>query len=99
MITKFITIDPAETLLRLDSLAQAFSKILSTKLKPSAVKQEIERLKEATAWVHRITLDLREAFPDAEFGIGSGGGIDFVEWRNYVVRTEMEALNNPTPSI
>lgn len=56
MLTKLAIIDPAETIRRLDTIAEAFRGTLSTKLKDNAVKQEYEKQEEAMRSVLRTTL-------------------------------------------
>ena len=60
MVSKLVYIDPDETSRRLDSIAEAFRKTLSHKLKDTAVKQEIEKQDEANKAVLRVTLLLGE---------------------------------------
>ncbi|MCJ1401202.1 hypothetical protein MMC11_004414 [Xylographa trunciseda] len=62
MLTKLIILDPEETLRRLDSIAQHYQAILSTKLKDNAVKQEVEKAQEANVDVLRVTVRLQTAF-------------------------------------
>ncbi len=60
-----ITIAPDETSRRLDAMATAFRATLSTKLKDTAVKQELEKQAESIKSVLRVTLLLGEKFkPD-----------------------------------
>lgn len=56
MLSKLAIIDPQETVRRLDTIADAFRAVLSTKLKDNAVKQEIEKQEEASRNVLRTTL-------------------------------------------
>jgi cullin-associated NEDD8-dissociated protein 1 len=56
MLSKLIVIDPDETTRRLDTIAECYRKILSTKLKEGAVKQEVEKQDEANKSVLRVTL-------------------------------------------
>ncbi|CCC13902.1 unnamed protein product [Sordaria macrospora k-hell] len=60
MVSKLAYIAPEETIRRLDSIAEAFRKTLSTKLKDTAVKQELEKLAEANRAALRVTLLLGE---------------------------------------
>ncbi|KAK0635807.1 armadillo-type protein [Bombardia bombarda] len=55
MVSKLVYIDADETTRRLDSIADAFRKTLSHKLKDTAVKQEIEKQEEANKAVLRTT--------------------------------------------
>ncbi|ORY71523.1 armadillo-type protein [Pseudomassariella vexata] len=56
MLSKLIVIDPDETTRRLDTIAECYRKILSTKLKEGSVKQEVEKQEEANKSVLRVTL-------------------------------------------
>lgn len=78
MISKLITLNPDETRSRLNSLSHIFRKILSTKLKDNAVKQEIERAQEASLGVIKITRELQKAFPAAE------SLNEYLTWKSYV---------------
>lgn len=60
MLSKLIIIDPDETTRRLDTIAECYRKILSTKLKEGSVKQEVEKQEEANKSVLRITLLLAD---------------------------------------
>ena len=60
MVSKLLYIAPEETTRRLDSIAEAFRKTLSTKLKDTAVKQEIEKQDEANKLVFRTTVLLTD---------------------------------------
>ncbi len=60
MLSKLIVIDPDETTRRLDTIADCYRKILSTKLKEGSVKQEVEKQEEANKSVLRITLLLAD---------------------------------------
>lgn len=55
MLSKLAIIDPQETVRRLDTIADAFRAVLSTKLKDNAVKQELEKQEEASRNVLRTT--------------------------------------------
>ncbi|PGH27648.1 hypothetical protein AJ80_00661 [Polytolypa hystricis UAMH7299] len=78
MITKLITLDSAEIKSRLDALSDPFRAILSFKPKDNAVKQEIEKAREASLGVLKVTRELQKAFPGAE----AGG--EFLAWKVYV---------------
>lgn len=60
MLSKLIVIDSDETTRRLDTIADCYRKILSTKLKEGSVKQEVEKQEEANKSVLRITLLLAD---------------------------------------
>ena len=82
MLTKLVVLDPDETSRRLDVIADCFRSILSTKLKDSAVKQEIEKQDEAIKSVLRVTLMLHSAIPAASSTMGAQGS-QHQTWRTY----------------
>jgi cullin-associated NEDD8-dissociated protein 1 len=85
MVSKLVFIDPEETARRLDSIAEAFRATLSTKLKDTAVKQEIERQDEANKSVLRTSLLLADKLKSALNTTGStanGPGAN-VAWAAY----------------
>jgi cullin-associated NEDD8-dissociated protein 1 len=82
MLTKLVVLDPDETARRLDSIADCFRTILSTKLKDNAVKQEIEKQDEASKSVLRVTLLLHNAIPGAASTMGAAAG-QHQTWRTY----------------
>ncbi|KAI1951384.1 hypothetical protein LOZ12_002517 [Ophidiomyces ophidiicola] len=78
MVSKLITLAPKETEARLNTFCEPFKRILSTKLKESAVKQELEKAQEASLGVVKISRELQMAFPAAET---SG---EFHAWKQYL---------------
>jgi cullin-associated NEDD8-dissociated protein 1 len=82
MLTKLSVLDPDETSRRLDSIADCFRTILSTKLKDNAVKQEVEKQEEAVKSTLRVTLLIHSAIPAANAVIGSQAG-QHQTWRTY----------------
>lgn len=82
MLTKLVVLDADETARRLDSIADCFRTILSTKLKENAVRQEIEKQDEAVRSVLRVTLLFRSAIPAASGSMGAQGGQHQV-WQTY----------------
>jgi len=60
MLGKLIVIDPEEVTRRLDAIAQSYRKVLSTRLKEGAVKQELEKQEEANKSVLRVSVLLAE---------------------------------------
>ncbi|KAB5575574.1 armadillo-type protein [Coniochaeta sp. 2T2.1] len=80
MVSKLVFLDPDETARRLDAIAEAFRATLSTKLKDSAVKQEIEKQEEANKSVLRVTLLLGEKLKAA---LNTTGGAQNQTWTNY----------------
>lgn len=75
MLTKLVTLNVDETSRRLDDVAAAFKVTLSTKLKESAVKQEIEKQDAAVMSVLRVTVLLNEKIP-----VTSQGWRDYWSW-------------------
>ena len=71
MVTKLIVIDPDETARRLDSIAEAYRSVLSTKLKDNAVKQDVEKQDEANKSVLRVTLLLGDKMKSATGNAGA----------------------------
>jgi cullin-associated NEDD8-dissociated protein 1 len=82
MLTKLVVLDTDETARRLDSIADCFRTILSTKLKENAVRQEIEKQDEAVRSVLRVTLLFRSAIPAASGGMGVHGN-QHQTWQSY----------------
>ncbi|KAI0099586.1 TIP120-domain-containing protein [Hypoxylon sp. NC0597] len=74
MLSKLIVIDPEETTRRLDTIAECYRKILSTKLRDGAVKQEVEKQEEAIKSVLRVTLLLVEKTKTTLPGANAGAG-------------------------
>ena len=70
MVAKLATIDPDETVRRLDAIAEAYRAVLSTKLKDGAVKQDVEKHAESVRGVLRVSVVLQE-----KFGGGGGSGV------------------------
>ena len=82
MLTKLIKIDRDETGRRLDAASEGFQGIVVTKLKENAVKQEVERMKEAVNEVLYLTIRLRNEFPEAS--VNAGNNIQGQAWRAYL---------------
>ncbi len=84
MVSKLVVMDPDETTRRLDSIAEAYRAILTTKLKDGAVKQEVEKQAEANKSVLRVTFLLGEKLPIAKAVTSSSAptGINQV-WTSY----------------
>ncbi|TAQ89582.1 hypothetical protein B7494_g2085 [Chlorociboria aeruginascens] len=89
MLTKLVVLDPDETARRLDAIADCFRTVLSTKLKDSAVKQEIEKQDEASKSTLRVTLLLHSAIPAASSTMGAQVGQHQV-WRTYLEWVEKD---------
>ncbi|EGO61691.1 hypothetical protein NEUTE1DRAFT_77832 [Neurospora tetrasperma FGSC 2508] len=110
MVSKLAYIDPEETIRRLDSIAEAFRKTLSTKLKDTAVKQELEKQAEANRAALRVTLLLGEklkAFLSAGGAVGAavpGGSAavagtnqvwhSYWEWASKEYKTQLQILRD-----
>lgn len=65
MLTKLMTLDPDETVRRLDAIAEKFLATVSIKLKENSVKQEVEKKEESIKDVLRATVRLISKFPTA----------------------------------
>ncbi|KAK3326574.1 armadillo-type protein [Apodospora peruviana] len=104
MVSKLVFIDPDETTRRLDSIAEAFRQTLSTKLKDTAVKQELEKQEEANKAALRVTLllgdKLKSALNTTGNSVGSAGtGSNQVwtrywEWVNKDFHTQLKSLRD-----
>ena len=81
MLSKLIVLAPAETLRNLPALGEKFRGVLSQKPKENAVKQEIEKMQEASRGVLKASLDCDRAFPGAGSGDSAG---DMASWRQYI---------------
>ncbi|KAI5299165.1 hypothetical protein KEM56_003470, partial [Ascosphaera pollenicola] len=82
MISKLITLRPAETKHHLNSLAEKFNGVLTVKQASNAVKQDLEREQEATSGILRVTKELAKAFPVVE----SAG--EYGPWKNYLEKSK-----------
>ena len=82
MLTKLVILNLDETSGRLDSIAECFRAVLSTKLKDNAVKQEFEKQQEASKGVLRVSLTLHDAIPAASMGMGAAAS-QHQTWRTY----------------
>ncbi|WYZ38533.1 hypothetical protein EsH8_III_000447 [Colletotrichum jinshuiense] len=105
MVSKLIVLDPDETSRRLDSIADAYRAILSTKLKDGAVKQDVEKQEEANKSVLRVTLLLGDRLKGAKGGSGkaapnaNAGGSSQIwsaywEWVNKEFQTQLRNLRD-----
>ena len=102
MLSKLIFIDPDETTRRLDSIADAFRTTLSTKLKDTAVKQELEKQEEGNKSVLRVTLLLGVQLKTALNTTGGAGGngaagsnqtwTSYWEWVNKDFSNQLKSL-------
>lgn len=72
MLTELMVLDADETSRRLDSIAEAFKRVLSFKPKENAVKQELEKLDEARNGVLKVSVALHTAFPNATSPTSTG---------------------------
>jgi cullin-associated NEDD8-dissociated protein 1 len=95
MLTKLIVLDPEEAVRRLDPIAERFRILLASKPKDNAVKQEVEKVAEATKGVLKVTVHLHNAFPAAS---DPGTGLQGQVWRAYwdwvgkEFRTQLQAM-------
>lgn len=80
MVYKLVVLDSDETLRRLDSFAEKFRVILNTKPKDNAVKQDFEKINEASRNVLKATIRLHNAYPAAS---GAGTGVQSQNWKSY----------------
>ena len=81
MLGKLIDLDQEETARRLDAIAEKFQATLSTKLKDNAVKQELEKVQEASKDTLRTTVRLQNKFPGA---LAPSTSIQGQGWKNYL---------------
>ena len=81
MLAKLVDIDPEETVRRLDAIAEKFQATLSAKLKDNAVKQEVEKVQEASKDTLRTTVRLQNKFPGNP---APSSSIQGQGWRNYL---------------
>ena len=72
MLTELMILDADETSRRLDSIAEAFKRVLSFKPKENAVKQELEKLDEARNGVLKASVALHTTFPNAASPTSAG---------------------------
>ncbi|KAK4164937.1 putative cullin-associated NEDD8-dissociated protein [Cladorrhinum sp. PSN259] len=98
MVSKLVYLDPDETLRRLNAIAKAFRQTLSTKLKDSAVKQEVEKQEEANKAVLRVTILLSEKLKSGAGAGASGAVIDvwssYLEWVNRDFAAQLKVLRD-----
>ncbi|TKA64628.1 hypothetical protein B0A49_09018 [Cryomyces minteri] len=88
MLTKLITLAPEETVRRLDSLAEHFRVILSTKSKDNAVKQELEKSTETNKAVVKASVLLNREESRTKAGESPRVWSEYWEW----VRKEFPTL-------
>lgn len=97
MLTKLIALDPEQTFIRLALIAEQFRSVLAFKPKENAVKQEVEKVMEATKGVLRVTVHLHNAFPAAsDAAIGPRGHIwkAYWDWVGKDFKTQLQAMQN-----
>ena len=111
MVSKLVYIAPDETNRRLDSMANAFRTTLSTKLKDTAVKQELEKQAEAIKSVLRVSLLLGDKFKpttNAPGGGAAGAGaangtnqnwINYWEWVNKDFSVQLKTLREESKEL
>lgn len=103
MLSKLVFIDPDETSRRLDSIAEAFRATLSTKLKDTAVKQELEKQEEANKSVLRVTLLLGDRLKAAASAANSTGAnqpwLEYWRWVNKDFSVQLKSLREESKEI
>ena len=80
MLTKSASLNPEETVRRLDSIAEKFRVILSFKPKENSVKQEVEKAAEASRTALKVTVSLHNTFPAAS---SAGTGVQSQTWKAF----------------
>ena len=102
MVSRLAYIAPEDTTRHLDSIADKFRAILSTKLKDNAVKQEHEKQEDANKSVLRATLVLADRLK-AALNDGSTAAVDvgahqawaqYWEWVNRTFEVQMRVLRS-----
>lgn len=109
VISKLILIEPEETTRRLDTIAECYRKILSTKLKEGSVKQEVEKQDEANKSVLRVSMLLANktrttlpgvtsshANPQAAVQVTNPIWQQYWEWVNKEFERQIKALRDET---
>ncbi|KAK0739288.1 armadillo-type protein [Apiosordaria backusii] len=103
MVSKLVYLDPAETIRRLDPIAAAFRATLSTKLKETAVKQEVEKQAEANRAVLRVTLLLGDKLKSELATTGNAGGHEvwtsYWDWVNKDFNEQLKAVREEIKSL
>jgi cullin-associated NEDD8-dissociated protein 1 len=104
MLTKLLVLAPDETYNHLQPIAERFRAVLSTKPKENAVKQELEKLAEASKGVLKVSLLICKAYPGLDAGTavagagpagaGAGAGVQERSWFDYWewVKRDLPAL-------
>ncbi|KAK4230383.1 putative cullin-associated NEDD8-dissociated protein [Podospora fimiseda] len=96
MVSKLVYLDLDETLRRLNAIAKAFRQTLSTKLKETAVKQEVEKQEEANKAVLRVTILLSDKLKSGTGSSSSGVSIEvwstYVDWVNRDFAAQLKIL-------
>jgi cullin-associated NEDD8-dissociated protein 1 len=107
LVSKLIVIDPDETARRLDSIAEAYRGVLSSQLKDSAVKQDIEKQEEANKSVLRITIllgDKMKAMTGNAGAVTSNAGAagvwtSYWEWVNKEFEKQLRGLREESKEL
>ncbi|RDA93010.1 hypothetical protein CP533_0713 [Ophiocordyceps camponoti-saundersi (nom. inval.)] len=96
MVTKLTTLDPDETMRRLEAIADAYRSVLSLKLKDNAVKQEVEKQDEANKSVLRVSLLLGDRLKAAA---SSNSWATYWEWVNKEFEKQLRGLRDETKEL
>ena len=102
MLVKLIDIDPEETVRRLDAIAEKFQSTLSTKLKDNAVKQELEKVQEASRDTLRTTVRLQHKFPGApatSSSVQGQGWKSYLEWVHKDFSSQLQLAEQEVKSL
>ena len=95
MLTKLCLLDPDETFRRLDSIAEKFRLVLSVKPKENSVKQEVEKVAEASRAALKVSIRLNNKFPpNSTSGSNAQGQAwkGYWEWVTKEFKTQLVAL-------
>ena len=96
MVTKLIKLDPEETVVRLDQIAEQYRAILSVKLKDNSVKQEFEKDDDMKRSAQRMSIILKNTFPQtvnpAETSVEGQHWRSYWQWLIRDFKTQLQIL-------